>query len=91
MSGNRSLESILPHLRVDSERVGVGDIEDAGTEMRGLALRRIERSRTVPQPPQNLSLVPLYGLALLPTCGRERRWSGKVEKEMTRGRQVTSG
>ena len=68
---------------VDSERAGVGDIEDAGTEMRGLALRRIERSRTVPQPPQNLSLVPLYDLALLPTCGRERRWRGKVEKEMT--------
>jgi len=42
------LEGILPHLGGDLEQVGVGDIPDAGTEMRALALRGIERPRTVP-------------------------------------------
>ena len=66
------MESVLPHLRGDSEQVGVGYIADTGTEMRALALRRIKTSRTVPQPPQKLSLVPPSDQAFLPTCGREK-------------------
>ena len=43
MSGEeRSLEGILPHLGGGVERVGVGDIVDAGTEMRVLVLRRLK-------------------------------------------------
>jgi len=41
------LEGIYSHLGGDSERAKVGEIANAGTEMRALALRRIERLRTV--------------------------------------------
>jgi hypothetical protein len=63
--------------------VGVGDIADAGTEMRALAQRRLERSRIFPYPRQKESLDLLPGVDLLPTRGRKRRCSRKVVKEMS--------
>jgi len=69
-------------------RAPFATIVDARTELRALALRGIEKSRTVPQASAATktiprSAAPLYGLDLLPTFDRKRRRSGKVEGDET--------